>query len=447
MAKTNRQQPAKPKTQRRQHSQVMHGATAKSGSNGVIKPSQAKQGNQLPKVPFMRKDRVLLIGEGDMSFALSLIQHHKPKAVIATCYDSQTELLSKYPKITETIVQLDASAVVPSSRETGLLEVRSAETRAPHQDQGQEDVFEGFSPSPSPSPPAPLQTTTSTNTSPTEHQSQRLSSFSKTQTRVLYSIDATKLSTPQHLKLLRPLGPFTKIVFNFPHVGGLSTDVNRQVRSNQELLVKFLDAAKPLLNASFNTSKKPDTTRPQKRSERYSTPPSSEDDEAVFADEADSETARHQPANGTRIPQILITLFTSHPYTLWNIRDLARHTGYIIRESFRFPWEAYPGYHHARTVGDIVSKHEKDGDAVRQRTNRGSEGNGKEGKDGTKKNGKGRWFGDDREARTYVLELKEHQDVPAAPLMADDGDNPNLMAVKPRGKRKRGGVDSDGKSD
>ena len=48
--------------------------------------------------------------------------------------------------------------------------------------------------------------------------------------RVLYGVDATKLAKAG--KEIRK-GKFDRIVFNFPHVGGLTKDVNRQVRHNQ----------------------------------------------------------------------------------------------------------------------------------------------------------------------------------------------------------------------
>ncbi|KAI5292643.1 hypothetical protein KEM52_006171, partial [Ascosphaera acerosa] len=44
-------------------------------------------------------------------------------------------------------------------------------------------------------------------------------------------------------------GPWDVICFNFPHIGGVSKDVNRQVRLNQELLSTFFKAAMPLLSA------------------------------------------------------------------------------------------------------------------------------------------------------------------------------------------------------
>ena len=120
--------------------------------------------------------------------------------------------------------------------------------------------------------------------------------------KVLYSIDATKLGRlgggGVALRKLR----WDRIVFNFPHVGGLTKDVNRQVRANQELLVKFFEAAKPLL------------------------------------------------APGGLI---VVTIFDGEPYELWGIRNLVRHAGMVVERSMRFQAKQYPGYRHARTLGNL----------------------------------------------------------------------------------------------
>lgn len=53
---------------------------------------------------------------------------------------------------------------------------------------------------------------------------------------------------------------------------------------------------------------------------------------------------------------IIVTLFEGEPYTLWNIRDLGRHSGLEVKRSWRFQASAYPGYKHARTLGVVKGK-------------------------------------------------------------------------------------------
>jgi 25S rRNA (uracil2634-N3)-methyltransferase len=204
-----------------------------------------------PIIPFEQDERILLVGEGDFSFAASVVEHHGCYRIVATCLDTQDQLFQKYD---------------PQAKD----HVRFLEEEC--------------------------------------------------QT-VLYNVDATKLAKTKAVTSKEP--QYDVVVFNFPHVGGKSKDVNRQVRFNQEMLVGFFKAAIPIL-----------------------------------ADEG----------------RIVVTLFEGEPYTLWNIRDLARHSGLEVQRSFKFAADAYPGYSHARTLGNI--------------------------------DGGGGWKGEDREARSYVFHKK-----------------------------------------
>ena len=220
------------------------------------KPPPAKKAD--PTLPFNPTDRILLLGEGDFSFAKSLVQHHRCDKIWASCLDTKTQLFAKYyPQAEQNIQYLES-----------------------------------------------------------ENQN------------VLYSIDATNLSSTHAPKRGRK---FERIIFNFPHVGGKTKDVNRQVRFNQELLVKFFAASMPLL-----------------------------------AEDGDGD--------GGDAATIVVTLFEGEPYSLWNVRDLARHAGLEVRRSFGFVADAYPGYAHSRTLGNL--------------------------------DGGGGWRGEEREARSFVFQRK-----------------------------------------
>lgn len=272
---------------------------------------------------------------GDFTFALSLASHHGCRLMLATCYDTEEVLYSKYHEARSTLDKL---------RSCG---------------QGSADVDEdgqGI------------------------RNSNNLSKSYPVSPRVLFGVDCRKLGSPagggQAVRAgfrginrerdrgipAKPVGgPWDVIVFNFPHVGGLSTDVNRQVRANQELLVTFFKACVPLL--SYPNS--PD-------SDEYYDDSDSDDLPFISDDERNFSRSKKEPG------KIIVTLFEQEPYTLWNIRDLARHVGLRVVTSFRFPWTSYPGYSHARTIGDIKSQ--------------GSERRG--------------WRGEERAARSYIFECK-----------------------------------------
>ncbi|KAF2202654.1 hypothetical protein GQ43DRAFT_413279 [Delitschia confertaspora ATCC 74209] len=280
-------------------------ATSKPASTKSSKPTAAesqaeRQRQRLSKVPFGEYDNILLVGEGDFSFAHSIVTHHGCANVTATSFDSLEEVHRKYPQ------------------SPALLSDLSSLT-----------------------PPVPLH----------------------------HSIDATKLHT---YRCLRPSAPYSHIIFNFPHTGGLSKDVNRQVRANQSLLVQFFES----VTKSHSQSQSQSQNQPQSQSSTSSQKPAE-------SKPTDSKTEPPKPRKTPPPPllspggHIVLTLFEGEPYTLWNVRDLARHAGLRVLESFKFDWSLYPGYSHVRTLGKIE--------------------------------GDGGWKGEEREARCFVFERPEEE--------------------------------------
>lgn len=170
-----------------------------------------------PIVPYDPSSKILLVGEGDFSFSVSLLTHHLSPVensfdgdndgdelnideggvydglgscnpigggvnLIATSYDTEVALLEKYPQ---------AAGKVKLLRERGVA--------------------------------------------------------------VLHGVDITKFDKlPKALRKRK--GGFDAVGFMFPHVGGLSTDVERQVKSNQgQLFLKATSGMKSQLQITVLT--------------------------------------------------------------------------------------------------------------------------------------------------------------------------------------------------
>ncbi|KAI0081174.1 hypothetical protein K474DRAFT_1588398 [Panus rudis PR-1116 ss-1] len=166
---------------------------------------------------------------------------------------------------------------------------------------------------------------------------------------VLFKIDATKLEKCSALKGRK----FDKIVWNFPHAGKGITDQDRNILSNQLLLLGFLRSAARLLA----TGPIPSISGTRKKKKK-------DDDESEDEGAGSASDAEMDKAPGTTRGSVLITLRNVPPYTLWDLSKLAKnppppeHTNeppnprYIQLRSFVFDRSMWKGYEHRMTKGE-----------------------------------------------------------------------------------------------
>ncbi|EGV60105.1 class I SAM-dependent methyltransferase [Yamadazyma tenuis] len=164
---------------------------------GKSKNKHKQQAHQKQKglIPFNPEEKVLLIGEGDFSFAVSIIKqnHIKPQNLIATSLDSLEQLKAKYSDV------------------DGNLEFLSSEgVRVVHEVDG-------------------------------------------TNLMASFKLDTKKGRANSIFKHSR----LHHIMFNFPHTGRGMKDVDRNIKDHQELMLKYFQSCKQLfqfINDESNSS-------------------------------------------------------------------------------------------------------------------------------------------------------------------------------------------------
>lgn len=84
--------------------QALKEKSIKSGKRNK-KKTQNQQIQQKGLQPFNIDDKLLLVGEGDFSFAVSIIKENfiKPENLIATSFDSKDEIIQKYPTVEQNL--------------------------------------------------------------------------------------------------------------------------------------------------------------------------------------------------------------------------------------------------------------------------------------------------------------------------------------------------------
>lgn len=294
-------------------------------SEGLEQITKSKAKKKPPTIPFDKQDTILLLGEANFSFSLSLLRepHNLPAhQILATVYDSERTTLEKYPDAAENIRLL---------KEEGV--------------------------------------------------------------KVEFGVDAGAL---EKCKAVGKGRRWSRVIFNFPHVGTCAiylpilryspftgagiTDQDRNILTNQHMLLKFFRSVEPLLTegpthipipqSSSSKSNSKDKKRKQKKpSSDDEAAPEPEDEEEDFFFNDDPTFTNPKivvPKEFTppkRAGTVLITILSCPPYTLWCLPQLAARPPpicpgtnlpqprYTLLRSFEFRPEIYEGYAHRRTIG------------------------------------------------------------------------------------------------
>jgi 25S rRNA (uracil2634-N3)-methyltransferase len=289
--------------------------------------SKGAKGRQTRIQVFERDDTILLVGEGNFSFAHSLLlppYSLNPSQILATAFDSEKECHQKYPDAAEHISALRQRA-------------------------GRDDI-------------------------------------------VAFGVDAGDLIANKTVRArgaaLHPSGSsfsWSKIVFNFPHVGAGHKDETRNIMSNQLLIIRFLVSASRLLTRGALPVYVPGQEKKESAEQDW------EGDEEMSSDEDDQGGVQENVPSKLHAPNrcgsILITLRNCKPYTLWDVptlakrlssvfqpivqgapalpkgqkapsqaqisevMDLGQGKSYRIWRSFAFRPSEWSGYAHRRTIG------------------------------------------------------------------------------------------------
>lgn len=158
-------------------------------SNKKPNDTGKKKINQKPFLPFGIDDEILLVGEGDFSFACSIVKSGLiyPENLKATSYDGFNAVKEKYDGATDNIAYLQNEGVEVSHEIDATRLCQSLKVKALKKEKKYTD------------------------------------SISRNEQRKL-----------------------SHIIFNFPHTGKGIKDVDRNIKANQELVLSFLKSADEL---------------------------------------------------------------------------------------------------------------------------------------------------------------------------------------------------------
>jgi 25S rRNA (uracil2634-N3)-methyltransferase len=258
--------------------------------------------------PYHIEDTILLVGEGNFSFARALVRRFNGVAtrLIATCYDTKEEVTRKYPEYPNILEELETA---------GVSIVYGVDCTALESNKDLRIAIETM----------------------------QLSCRIKT--------DALNTG----------VSVFDKIVFNFPHTACGIKDTLENNRIHQRFLTSFFHSATKMLRPTSIM----DTGDNGQESRSSSSSSSSSSSTSVGGNSSKSSNNNINATNSRGVKsrvhqfglsQIHVTLKTGEPYSSWQIPRMAKLTGKLrLQTAIDFYPSMYSGYEHRRTLGGYRS--------------------------------------------------------------------------------------------
>lgn len=266
---------------------------------------EKKRRKRLPQ-PFARDDTILIVGEANFSFTLSLLlapRSHPPSQILATAYDSEEECFTKYPDARENVEKIRRLAgrddIILFGVDAGQLEKHKQVTGASKsKTKGNSNLADGY-----------------------ERTSDPSSSMSQRR--------------------------WSKVWFGFPHVGAGHKDETRNVLANQLLILRFLVSVAPFLTMGPLPAHAPGGASSHRKQagsdddddfadeqdgvnddfdfdDDDNVPNRTDADQAILDDTQARISAIQQLQPPSRQGSVMITLRNASPYTLWDVANLAK---------------------------------------------------------------------------------------------------------------------------
>lgn len=173
-------------------------------------------------------------------------------------------------------------------------------------------------------------------------------------------------------------------------VGAGITDQDRNILTNQHLLLRTLRSVAPVLTSGPIVESHSNGSKRKRSAGDGDEDEDEDEDDAVSELEVDVDDDMSDELTDAALPtppalklspprrqgSILITLLNQPPYTLWSLPQLAQRPPpncpgtrlpqprYTLLRSFRFHPDMYPGYAHRRTIGWKEGKSKSDNEEI-----------------------------------------------------------------------------------